>query len=64
MSFVDQAVEIYVQIRAYTVGKGTSIGPDDSIIAATVLANNGMLVSNDERGFDRIDGLEIENWAK
>ncbi len=34
------------------------------IIAATTMANSGTLITNNENEFSRIDGLEIENWAK
>ncbi len=64
ISFDDNAAEIYAQIRADTAIKGTTIGPNDLIIAATVLANSGTLISNNEREFGRISGIEIENWTK
>ncbi len=44
--------------------KVISIGPNDLIIAATVMANSGTLISNNESEFGRIAGLEIENWTK
>ncbi len=62
--FDDRAAEIYAEIRAGLAGKGTPIGPNDLIIAATVLANNGTLISNNENEFSRIDSLEAENWTK
>ncbi len=64
ISFDDRAAEIYAEIRADLAGKGTPIGPNDLIIAATVLANNGTLISNNENEFSRIASLEIENWTK
>ncbi len=42
--------------------KGTIIGPNDYIIAATVLARNGILVTNNTKEFQRIKNLKIENW--
>ena len=62
--FDDKAAEIYAQIRADTASQGTPIGPNDLIIAATVLANTGTLISNNENEFSRIGGLEIENWTQ
>jgi len=64
ISFDDKAAEIYAHIRSDTASKGIPIGPNDLIIAATVLANNGTLISNNENEFSRIGGLEIENWTK
>ena len=34
----------------------------DLLIAATALSLNYKLVTNNERHFSRIKGLEIENW--
>ena len=42
---------------------GTPIGNNDLWIAAHALAENLILVTNNEREFARIDGLHIENWA-
>lgn len=42
--------------------KGTIIGPNDYIIAATVLAKNGILVTNNTKEFGRVTSLKIENW--
>ena len=38
------------------------IGNNDMLIAATVLANNGTLVTHNMREFARIDGLLLEDW--
>lgn len=64
IAFDDKAAEIYAHIRSDTASKGTPIGPNDLIIAATVLANSGTLISNNENEFSRIGGLKIENWTK
>ena len=64
ISFDDKAAEIYALIRADMASKVISIGPNDLIIAATVMANSGTLISNNESEFGRIAGLEIENWTK
>lgn len=64
ISFDDKAAEIYALIRADMASKGKPIGPNDLIIAATVMANSGTLISNNESEFGRIAGLEIENWTK
>ena len=64
ISFDDKMAEIYAQIKADTANKGNPIGPNDLIIAAIVLANSGILITNNESEFSRIDSLEIENWTK
>lgn len=56
--------QIYAQIRADLEQKGQIIGNMDMLISATALANELVLVTNNEREFSCIDGLRIENWAQ
>lgn len=42
---------------------GASIGANDLWIACHALAQDCVLVTNNEREFRRIDGLAVENWA-
>jgi len=51
------------KLRATLARQGTPIGPYDLLIAATALANDLTLVSNNMREYRRIDGLQMENWA-
>jgi tRNA(fMet)-specific endonuclease VapC len=44
--------------------EGRVIGNNDLWIAAHAKAANMVLVTNNEREFQRVPGLEIENWAK
>jgi tRNA(fMet)-specific endonuclease VapC len=60
--FDDAAAVRYSKIRVELEGKGTVIGPNDLIISATVLSREGILVTNNEKEFSRISGLNIENW--
>ena len=64
LPFDDTASIIYAKIRGNLEKKGQLIGPNDLILAATVFANNGILVSNNEKEFRRIKGLKVENWIK
>jgi tRNA(fMet)-specific endonuclease VapC len=50
-------------LKARMAAAGTMLDDFDLIIAATALASNLTLVSNNERHFKRIDGLKIENWV-
>lgn len=43
--------------------KGTIIGPNDYIIAATVLAKNGILVTHNTKEFGKVKNLKIEDWT-
>ena len=50
------------QIRAALERAGEPIGPYDVLIAATALANGGILVTHNVREFGRVPGLQIEDW--
>jgi tRNA(fMet)-specific endonuclease VapC len=63
VSFDDRAAVRYAEIRAEMAFAGTPIGPNDLIIAATVITNNGTLITNNENEFSRVEGLLIENWV-
>jgi len=58
------AAEAYASIRADLAGRGQVIGPNDLWIAAHALAENLILVTNNEREFRRVKGLKVENWAR
>ncbi|MFW6138078.1 MAG: type II toxin-antitoxin system tRNA(fMet)-specific endonuclease VapC [Spirochaetota bacterium] len=62
--FNDKETHHYSKIRTELERKGTSIGPNDLLIASIVLNNDGILVTNNENEFRRIKGLKIENWTK
>ena len=61
--FDDEAAFLYGRIRAALEKNGNVIGFNDIIIAATVLAHNGILVTNNTKKFSRIEGLILENWT-
>ena len=52
----------YGQIRAELERKGKPIGPLDMQIAAHAKAENLIIVTNNVREFERVEGLMIENW--
>lgn len=54
-----QAAAIRVELNK----KGMPIGPYDLLIAGLALSQNMVLVTNNTREFERIDGLRIENWV-
>ena len=62
LPFGDDAAILFGQIRAQLANAGTPIGADDLQIAAIALANNLTLVTHNTREFDRVDGLQIEDW--
>ena len=54
----------YAQLRARLETAGTPIGGNDMLIAAQALASGCILVTDNEREFGRVTGLEIENWLR
>ncbi|MBW4538817.1 MAG: type II toxin-antitoxin system VapC family toxin [Myxacorys chilensis ATA2-1-KO14] len=62
LPFGDEAAIICGEIRARLASAGTPIGAYDLQIAAIALANNLILVTHNTREFDRVDGLQIEDW--
>ncbi len=56
--------EEYAKLRAILEFEGKIIGPNDLIIASTVLAHDGRLITNNEREFNRIESLTVENWLR
>ncbi len=63
ISFDDDCSIIYSKIRSTLELKGTVIGPNDYIIAATTVAKNGILVTNNTKEFQRIKNSKIKNWT-
>jgi len=62
-SFDNAAAVAYGKIRADLERAAQTIGPMDTLIAAHALAENAVLVTNNEREFRRVEGLVVENWA-
>ncbi len=54
------AARIYADLRL----KGKPIEDADIFIGASALANEAVLVTNNEEHLGRIKGLKIENWTK
>lgn len=54
----------YGVLRAELEIAGRVIGNNDLWIAAHAKAAKLILVTNNEREFQRVSGLEIQNWAK
>jgi len=55
--------KVYGHIRATLEKKGTPIGGNDLLIAAHALSIERILVTNNTKEFQRVEGLSIENWA-
>lgn len=59
----EEAALHYAQIRADLKRRGAMIGANDLFIAAHARAFGLTLVTNNTAEFERVDGLELENWT-
>lgn len=62
LPFGNNEVRCAAAIRADLETKGTPIGPYDALIAGTAMSNQGILVTHNIKEFERIEGLQIEDW--
>ncbi len=58
----DRAADRAGHLRAFLERAGTSIGPNDLLIAGIALSNNLTLVTHNAAEFTRVPGLTIEDW--
>jgi tRNA(fMet)-specific endonuclease VapC len=59
-AIVVKAAGIYAELHR----QGTLIGDADILIAASALVNGCGVATNNEKHFQRVSGLHIENWLK
>ena len=64
LPFDAAAVDRYVGARCALEGEGRPIGERDLIIAATALAHELTVVTNNTREFGRVPGLRVEDWSR
>ena len=63
MSFGGEAAQCYGDLRAHLEIQGTPIGSLDMLIAAHAISLSITLVTNNEKEFNRVPNLKIENWV-
>jgi len=62
LDFDEKAAWHFGRIRAELYKKGQPIGPYDMMIAGHARANGLILVTNNVKEFERVEGLLVENW--
>ena len=62
LPFDNECAIKYGKIRADLKKKGTLIGSMDMLIAAHGAAKSLIVVTHNAKEFERVDGLEIEDW--
>ena len=62
-AFDETAFRPYGRLRADLERRGQPIGSMDMLIAAHALALDAVLVTNNMREFERVNGLRLDNWV-
>lgn len=63
IDYNNTAAAHYGDIRATLERKGQTIGVNDLHIAGHARAKGLILVTNNEKEFNRVDGIRVENWV-
>lgn len=58
------SAEVFGMLKSQLEKTGLRLDDFDLIIAACALAHNLTLVTNNEKHFQRIEGLKLANWTK
>jgi tRNA(fMet)-specific endonuclease VapC len=56
---LDLSLSIYIKLRK----NGTTIDDGDLLIAAYCIQNNYILVSNNQKHFEKIENIQVVNWT-
>ncbi len=57
------SLDIYAKEKARLRKKGQPLDDFDLLIGATAISNDFIFVTRNVSDFDRMDGIEIENWV-
>lgn len=60
----EHSVALSADMYAATRAKGTPVDDIDLLIAGIALVNSLVLVTHNRKHFEKIDGLEIEDWSE
>jgi len=64
VNFDKRAGEKFAQLKVKLQEQGTILADMDLMIAGICLANGFILVTNNIKHFQRIEGLRLENWSQ
>jgi tRNA(fMet)-specific endonuclease VapC len=62
LNYTSEVSETYAELRLAAESTGKIVGPNDMLIAAIVVANNGTLITRNTREFSRISALKLMEW--
>ena len=64
VEFNERSAIEYAKIKSNLKRKGTIIGELDMQIAAVARANDLILITNNVKEFERVNGLKVSNWVE
>ena len=64
LDWPQDAAKHYAEIRTVLKKRGAQLGAADLMIAAHARAMGAIVVTNNVKDFERVKGLEVENWTK
>ncbi|CAN5471703.1 type II toxin-antitoxin system VapC family toxin [soil metagenome] len=64
LPFEAPADRAYGELRALLEAAGTPIGGNDMLIAAHAISSGHIVVTDNEREFGRVAGLQVRNWLR
>lgn len=64
LSFNESDAMPYGELKSDLKKSGNLIGPIDMLLAAQAISNDLIFVTNNEKEFNRVTGLKVENWAE
>ncbi len=59
-----ETAEIFGKMKSKLESNGNRLDDFDLLIASTALTHNLVLITNNKKHFQRIEGLKLENWCK
>ncbi len=62
LAYSDDDARATATLRAVLRKRGTPIGPYDALIAGTAVSRGLLLVTSNTGEFERVPGLEVEDW--
>lgn len=64
LEFSEEEAEQAAQVRSILKKQGQPIGAYDVLISATALHYGLIMVTANQKEFDRVAGLQIQNWRQ
>lgn len=62
VNYTQEISETYAELRLKVESKGKTVGPNDLLIAAIAVSDNGTLVTRNTKEFSVIPQLKVEKW--